>query len=755
MTAMKQWLKNKITKPVQVRYQRLDTGSWLLGLNSLLAFFTLAVAVWSVQKADWVRPEPLLIVTLALGAAGGIAFSCLHFLKKWLIVITILLGIAVTVGQSVLMFTADAHNTAFQLWWQTVNNARPSDAPIYFVMFLFLVTWIIGVMAFYYLWRRGNSWMTIILGLVMLLINVSNLTHDKYYYLPLFFLPAIPLLVSSQLRGQNLRLPSGKERSRRRHFVTFAVLTVVITFAGVGISYAVPEPPLDKISLKIDTSSLHIRDQWFNVFSNISSKWPLLRSRERDSLLFKDSIEVGDRLFFIINSAYANYWTVRRYDTYAVTGWTSVTRTSQVDMAADIPLDVTLPQQEINYTVESRLRTDVILTTGDVTGIDIPYKLQVFAQYLQSPGPAGTVDTAALVAETLVMPYQQYTVTSRVITASPETLKNAGTAYPLWISGHYLQLPDNFPTAVRDLSKQITEKVTTPYEKALAVKKYLSQFVYDQATPPTPANRDGVEHFLFTAKRGYCTHFASAMATMLRAVGVPTRLNTGYLRGEYDRETGTYRVRARNYHAWVEIYFPDIGWVEFESTPASDIPGEEASTEEGKLDDSYAFTEENMLPPWMLELPDLEPVISTPITNVKRFPVIYFWLAGIMSFVIIAVAVTRLILNRWVEKLKQADTAGIYGQMALLAARVDTPPHHWDTPTEFGQRLIRVLPWQDDNINQITASYRKLVFSRQKMLDSQEALRTRKAWVILCPSLIRYMLRLRKYFFLRLLWKPE
>jgi hypothetical protein len=80
-----------------------------------------------------------------------------------------------------------------------------------------------------------------------------------------------------------------------------------------------------------------------------------------------------------------------------------------------------------------------------------------------------------------------------------------------------------------------------------------------------------VDYFPFEALGGTCAYFASAMAVMLRTQGVPARVVSGYAMGEYDYSRGAYRVSVNAAHAWVQVYFPDYGWVEFEPTPAQRI----------------------------------------------------------------------------------------------------------------------------------------------------------------------------------------
>ena len=83
---------------------------------------------------------------------------------------------------------------------------------------------------------------------------------------------------------------------------------------------------------------------------------------------------------------------------------------------------------------------------------------------------------------------------------------------------------------------------------------------------------DPIAQFLFERRQGHCEYFASAMAVMLRTVGIPSRLVNGFRGGEFNDLTGSYIVRARDAHSWVEAYFPGSGWITFDPTPADALP---------------------------------------------------------------------------------------------------------------------------------------------------------------------------------------
>lgn len=151
-------------------------------------------------------------------------------------------------------------------------------------------------------------------------------------------------------------------------------------------------------------------------------------------------------------------------------------------------------------------------------------------------------------------------------------LRASGSEYPRSVTRDYLDLPAIDPQT-RRLARSITREAGNPYDKALALENYLQRnFGYTLQLPATePA--DPIADFLFNRKQGHCEYFASAMAVMLRDQGIPARIVTGFRGGEFNDLTGSYIVRARNAHAWVEAYFAGQGWVAFDPTPAGDVAG--------------------------------------------------------------------------------------------------------------------------------------------------------------------------------------
>ena len=160
-----------------------------------------------------------------------------------------------------------------------------------------------------------------------------------------------------------------------------------------------------------------------------------------------------------------------------------------------------------------------------------------------------------------------YDVISDLARPSPALLRNSSGALPAAVAQRYLQLPRLDPR-IPQLARQVTTGAATPYDKAAALQQYLmTRYGYTLQLPATMAH-DPLADFLFVRKRGHCEYFASAMAIMLRTQGVPARLVNGFRGGEFNDLTGSYLIRARDAHSWVEAFIPGFGWTTFDPTPA-------------------------------------------------------------------------------------------------------------------------------------------------------------------------------------------
>jgi len=166
----------------------------------------------------------------------------------------------------------------------------------------------------------------------------------------------------------------------------------------------------------------------------------------------------------------------------------------------------------------------------------------------------------------------RYTVESQVVATSPDELRDAGTDYPDGVVERYTQLPANQPERVAERTSRITANAENPYDTARVVEQWLEnnrEYSLDVDRP----SGNIADAFLFEMDAGYCTYYATTMVSMLRTQGIPARLVVGYTPGEQVARD-TWVARGLDSHAWVEVYFPEVGWIRFDPTPAG--PRQEA-----------------------------------------------------------------------------------------------------------------------------------------------------------------------------------
>jgi transglutaminase-like putative cysteine protease len=161
----------------------------------------------------------------------------------------------------------------------------------------------------------------------------------------------------------------------------------------------------------------------------------------------------------------------------------------------------------------------------------------------------GTVRSAGL---------RSYTVVSTPQVRDPAVLRAAsstGGENRFW-----LQLPPALPDRVRALSTQLTATAPTRYDAVLAVEAWLrANATYTLDSPVPERGEDAVDRFLFVDRIGFCEQFAAAETVLLRAAGIPARLASGLAVGVPD-ENGRRVFREKDLHAWVEVFYPGVGW---------------------------------------------------------------------------------------------------------------------------------------------------------------------------------------------------
>ncbi len=180
-------------------------------------------------------------------------------------------------------------------------------------------------------------------------------------------------------------------------------------------------------------------------------------------------------------------------------------------------------------------------------------------------------------AHSLHLPYTpsarlSYTAYSQIPTFQSNDARLKSIDLPTRIADYYLQLPMDSDRIVQ-LAQEVTQPARTVYERIRLVERFLKKnYRYSLDVDPASEERP-IEDFLFYQKKGYCEQYATAMILLLRAVDVPARLVSGFLHGDWNEYGDYLTVRNSDAHTWVEVWFPESGWISFDPTP--NAPGKE------------------------------------------------------------------------------------------------------------------------------------------------------------------------------------
>ena len=288
------------------------------------------------------------------------------------------------------------------------------------------------------------------------------------------------------------------------------------------------------------------------------------------------SIELSSTVRWTVQSDQKRYWRVAAYDLYTGDGWVrrAEARRDQSGLGSPQSSGRQISQR---FVAESRINTMPAAWRPTAVGGDVGSNALV-------------TDFGGLQPERPLEAGDSYTVESAVVDATPRQLQRAGTDYPDQIVNRYTQLPDSTPNRVTRRTDTLTSKTETPYETAVVVENWLKSAYNYSLDVPQPSD-NVADTFLFEMDRGYCTYFATTMAVMLRSQGVPARVVVGYTPGEQVDEN-EWVVRGYNSHAWVEVYFPDVGWVKFDPTP----PGPRQEAEQDQLEEARGSGDPNVDP---------------------------------------------------------------------------------------------------------------------------------------------------------------
>ena len=465
----------------------------------------------------------------------------------------------------------------------TLSRGQKVDDPILFIGFIALALWLVGMVSGYGLVRQRNA-LTAILPSAFAILIVQ-----VYDPLPLSRLwqMALYLFITLLLIGRLYFLENRETWQMRRILLlpeTQSDLTNGMLVLAVGIVLVAWNLPLSFSSLK------QAADMWANLKKPFE---PLQKNIERaldpldspyggrgggdfysEDLPLGRGLPLSDNLVFRVrapetleNPPPRFYWRGRVYAAYDGTQWFNpdASRAAFEADAGNLPVPGSEGREIGEFQIVNLNEQSMIYVPSQ------PVWASVSGEMLYQPGPTGEVDLVSLEASAPIPPRGTYRVRAALFNPSVEEMRAAGEAYPGWVTERYLQLPQNLSPRIISLAQEIAGDQPTAYDKAAAITQWLrANLEYQAVIPAPPPNTNALEWVLFDYKRGFCMYYATSEIVMLRSLGVPARLAVGFAEGELNEETNTYTVRRQQYHAWPEVYFPGIGWVEFEPTASID-----------------------------------------------------------------------------------------------------------------------------------------------------------------------------------------
>ncbi len=349
-----------------------------------------------------------------------------------------------------------------------------------------------------------------------------------------------------------------------------------------------------------------------------------------------------------------HYWRGGTFDHYSGRGW-AMTVGAREEVEGELPNPTPPAYREVEQHFE------FIVPHGDTLyALNAPVWVGVPVEAVwHTPG-----DLAGLASEVV-----SYTLVSRLPTPTANGLRAAPPVYPPEVRERYLQLPETVPQRVIDLAWEVVAEGETVYERARLLERYLRAYPYSLEVNLPPEYRDVADYFLFGVREGYCDYYATTFVVMARAVGIPARLASGYVGGQYDSASGAILVRQFNGHSWPEVYFPGWGWIGFEPTEAQQV---------------VELSEEVPLPEETLPRP------TGPPARVVRF----CWRVvglGLAALVGLGLAAAVWLRQRRRRATRAVTLPLVWGWVERAGAWLGLPPDPALTPQEYATALATEL----------------------------------------------------------------
>lgn len=579
----------------------------------LLSFLCLIVMVflsaYSLESTKWNEDLNTATGLALIGTLLGTALGISYFHKKELTFLVVVYSLIVLYSFFV-GFPSSLHEMQGE-WFifqdriirvvRDIYAGNPVEDAILFVIGASVFYWFAALGAGIALARSKGPWLPLIFMSASLVI--TQFFQPKVYRSALlsatfFFL--FLLLISRQrfLSSQNRWKNEFAYIDREIESVSLRI-SLLLSVVVVAIAWGVPllidlVTPGSKSQKTFVQSLENTGDLISNLFSPLQSR-PV-----RSETIFGDTLTLGvsqpqseDILFTAIAPevdliAGNYYWKARTYATYENGIWNAGSYE-----ATTIEENTSVLEQPVQVVDEGEF---IFVAAGELNYYYVPgytYAIDHPARILEEFRDEPFKDVIAWRPLLPLTENDSYRTSSYFLPLTLEDLEGSTRNYPAAIKRMYLQLPDDFSPRIVQLSEAITAGLKSNFLKALAITDYLrKQYTYSTDVEDLPQFLDPIFWFLFEGKSGFCNYYASAEVLMLRSIDIPARLAVGYAQGVEIERGKVFGIRDRDSHAWVEVYFPEIGWVVFEPTSSQPaVQFAHAATETS--DRAYDLTGDN------------------------------------------------------------------------------------------------------------------------------------------------------------------
>jgi transglutaminase-like putative cysteine protease len=425
-----------------------------------------------------------------------------------------------------------------------------------------------------------------------------------------------------------------------------------------------------------------------------------------------------------VRSQAPGFWRVLAFDRYTGQGW-EVSRDDQVEILnrSNYSFRNYLPAAAFvskHHNTQGRER-EVVQTYTVVNNLPSLIPALYQAEQLYFPARQVAIDAEGSLRSPIPLTEGiTYSVVSDVPYRDRTQLRHASTEYDEALQTAYLQVPETIRDRVRqhteDLLAQSANPLTDPYEQTLYLAQALKQnYTVQNDLPFFSDDEDLVEAFLFNYEGGYTDHFSTVLTVMLRSIGIPSRLVTGFAPGRFNPFTGYYVVQNVDAYAMTEVFFPGYGWFGFDP-----IPGHEVLPP--SIKDSQTFTVLRQFWNWIAGW--LPSPVSGWLTGVFTWMIdlfsriLKFFSEGLVGFLAALLSLTGLAFIAWLmlqgwrrwhqhRQLSQLPLIErIYQHLLNWLAAQGYPKRSAQTPLEYAIHLHDVSRYDKaDDVMDVTQLY--------------------------------------------------